>query len=403
MLNEFKHKKIRDWCFFDFGISSYPTLIITFIYGAFYAKQIALTPEIGTSNWGYAISIGSILSFIIFFLILFKGNKNSDLGIRFFNLSFYSLIISVSLLYFFSTESNEYLPLIFVGISLVAFEILNLFYNLSLHNVSENKKRGLISNLGWATGYLGGLLSLITVLIILNLTESNNYKIFGQSIFLLLGPFVGVWTFVFGLKHINNFKNKVFKIDKISEFFKNIKVNSINRFFVSYFFFNNAVVCIFAFASMIASFLFGFSEKEILKLGVFINLSGIIGCLSLGKIEDRIGSEKIVIACIFFLLLITLTLYFINDKKIFWVLSLMIGFFIGPIQAASRSVVAKKLKSKNQLSAFCVYSMFGNVCSILGPFLVSLVISIGSDIRQGLLVIPLFFVISLLPLIKTNA
>ena len=403
MLNEFKHKKIRDWCFFDFGISSYPTLIITFIYGAFYAKQIALTPEIGTSNWGYAISIGSILSFIIFFLILFKGNKNSDLGIRFFKFSFYSLIISVSLLYFFSTESNEYFPLIFVGISLVAFEILNLFYNLSLHNVSENKKRGLISNLGWATGYLGGLLSLITVLIILNLTESNNYKIFGQSIFLLLGPFVGVWTFVFGLKHINNFKNKVFKIDKISEFFKNIKVNSINRFFVSYFFFNNAVVCIFAFASMIASFLFGFSEKEILKLGVFINLSGIIGCLSLGKIEDRIGSEKIVIACIFFLLLITLTLYFINDKKIFWVLSLMIGFFIGPIQAASRSVVAKKLKSKNQLSAFCVYSMFGNVCSILGPFLVSLVISIGSDIRQGLLVIPLFFVISLLPLIKTNA
>ena len=119
---------------------------------------------------------------------------------------------------------------------MVAFEILNLFYNLSLHNVSENKKRGLISNLGWATGYLGGLLSLITVLIILNLTESNNYKIFGQSIFLLLGPFVGVWTFLFGLKHINNFKNKVFKIDKISEFFKNIKVKSINRFFVSYFF-----------------------------------------------------------------------------------------------------------------------------------------------------------------------
>ena len=46
--------------------------------------------------------------------------------------------------------------------------------------------------------------------------------------------------------------------------------------------------------------------------------------------------------------------------------------------------------------------MFGNICSILGPFLVSLVISISSDIRQGLLVIPLFFVISLLPFVKTN-
>ena len=403
MLNEFRHKKIRDWCFFDFGISSYPTLIITFIYGAFYAKEIAYTPEIGTSNWGYAISIGSILSFLIFLLVLFRGNKNNNLGVRFFKLSFYILILSVSLLYFFNQKSNEYFPLIFVGISLVAFEILNLFYNLSLHDVSENKKRGLISNLGWATGYLGGLLSLIAVLVILNLTESNDYKIFGQSIFLIVGPFVGLWTFIFGLNHITHYKNKVFKIDKFSSFFTNLQIKSINRFFISYFFFNNAVICIFAFASMIASFLFGFSEKEILKLGIFINLSGIIGCLSLGKIEDKLGSEKIVVTCIVFLLLITFTLYFIEDKKFFWVLSLMIGFFIGPIQAASRSVLAKKLKSENQLSAFCVYSMFGNVCSILGPFTVSLIISIGSDIRQGLLVIPLFFVISLIPLVKFNA
>ena len=97
---------------------------------------------------------------------------------------------------------------------------------------------------------------------------------------------------------------------------------------------------------MIASFLFGFSEKEILKLGIFINLFGIIGCLSLGKIEDRIGSQKIVLTCIVFLLLITFTLYFINDTKIFWLLSLMIGFFIGPIQAASRSVFRRNLNLK---------------------------------------------------------
>ena len=100
MFSEFKHKKIRDWCLFDFGISSYPTLVITFIYGAFYAKEIATTPEIGTSNWGYAISTGSILSFLIFLLVIFKGNKNKNLGIRFFKLSFYSLILSVYLFCF---------------------------------------------------------------------------------------------------------------------------------------------------------------------------------------------------------------------------------------------------------------------------------------------------------------
>ncbi len=403
MFEEFKNKKIRDWCLFDFGISSYPTLIITFIYGAFYAKQIALSPEIGASNWGFAISFGSVLSFFVFLSVLLKGNKNKNLGIKFFSSSFNLFVISVSALYLFDQSSNEYFPLIIVIISLVTFEILNLFYNLSLHDVAKKKKRGLISSLGWATGYLGGLLSLVLILTLLSITKENDFKILGQSIFLLLGPIVGIWTLFFGSKHIRHYKNKTFKIDKFVFFLKKIKFNKINKFLISYFFFNNSVICIFAFASIIASFLFGFSEEEILRLGIFINFAGIIGCLLLGKIEDNFGSENVVITCIIFLMLTTIMLYFTSNKSLFWILSLIIGFFIGPIQAASRSLISKKLESKSQLSAFCVYSMFGNICSILGPFLVGLVINFTSDIRQGLLVIPIFFLISLIPLYKFNA
>ena len=310
MLKVLKNKKIRNWCLFDFGISSYPTLIITFIYGAFYAKEIALTPEIGTSNWGYAISIGSVLSLLIFLIMLIRGKKNQSIGIKFFKLAFYALVFFVSSLYFFDQTSNEYFPLILVAFSLVSFEIMNLFYNFSLHNVAEKNRRGLISNIGWATGYLGGLISLIIILVLLHFTKSNDYKIFGQSIFLLLGPFVGIWTLVFGLRHLNNYRTKTFKINNLVTFFQNMKIKKINSFLVSYFFFNNSVICIFAFASMISSFLFGFTETEILKLGIFINLAGITGCLFLGKIEDDIGSQKIVIVFIIFLMLITSVLYF---------------------------------------------------------------------------------------------
>ena len=74
------------------------------------------------------------------------------------------------------------------------------------------------------------------MLILLNITKSYDYKLLDQSIFLLLGPFVGIWTLIFGLKHINNFQNIVFKIDNLVIFLKNIKTNNINRFLVSYFF-----------------------------------------------------------------------------------------------------------------------------------------------------------------------
>ncbi len=403
MIQELKEKKIRDWCLFDFGISSYPTLIITFIYGAFYAKEIAQTPEIGTSNWGFAISIGSALSFFLFLTIFFQGKvKNTKISMTFFRFFFYLLIISVSSLFFFDNQSNQYFPLIIISLSLISFEVINFFYNLSLHIVARKEKRGMISNLGWALGYLGGLISLVLVLLALNLSKDKNYEIFGNSIFLFVGPFVGLWTFIFSFKHIKRFGNKFLVIENFKNFFLTLKRTNTHIFFISYFFFNNSVICIFSFASMFASFLYGLEEEQILILGISINLAGIVGCVILGRIEDRLGSEKVIKICIVFLLLTTLGLYFTFENTVFWVLALLIGFFIGPIQAASRSLVSKRMESESQFSAFCAYSMFGNACSILGPFLVGIVIHLSSSIRTGLLVIPIFFLLSLFFLRRSN-
>ena len=79
---------------------------------------------------------------------------------------------------------------------------------------------------------------------------------------------------------------------------------------------------------MFASFLFGLKESEILFLGVFINLFGIIGCLILGRFEDRIGPEKNVIICIIGLLVSSTLIFFIesyiflgsslNDRFFYW-------------------------------------------------------------------------------------
>ena len=404
MIEQLKNKKIRGWCSFDFGISCYPTLILTFFYGAFYAKKIAVSPEIGTSNWGFSISIASILSFLFFSIILVQGKTFfGNLKTRFFGWFFLILILSTASLCFFDESSNEFYPLLVIIISLISFEMINLFYNLSLHKVAPKNKEGQISNLGWASGYFGGLCSLAIIFLLLELTKSQGYKLFDLSVFLLIGPFVALWTIIFGYSHIKNFIHEKFIIPNIVNFLKAVSESRITPFLVSYFFFNNAVISIFAFASMFASFLFGLTESQILFLGVFINLSGIIGCLILGRYEDKISSEKTVLICILSLFISTVFLYFIKGSEIFWILALVIGFFIGPIQAASRSVIVKKIKSSDQLSAFCSFAMFGNICAILGPFLVSLIIDYSGNIRYGLLVIPIFLLLSLVPFKKVSA
>lgn len=408
MLSLLKNKKIATWCFFDFAISAYPTLIITFFYGAFYAKRIAKDPVIGTSLWGYALSSASVLCFLFLGCFLICGRFFfKKISNRFFSFFFYILITFTFSLFVFDENSNQLLPLVFIIITYVSFEFVNLFYNVSLFKVRKKHSEGAISNLGWAFGYLGGLLSLFIVFIFLQKTENQGYELMGFPIFLYIGPFVAIWTLVFGFRHLENPIPMSFKVPNVVQLFDNIKASSLQGFLISYLFFNNAVVAIFAFASMFAAFLFNLSESQILLLGVFINLFGILGCVVLGNYEDKVGSMKIIYLCILSLLVISTTLFFIKSVALFWILALLIGFFVGPIQASSRSLLVKMIRSSNQLSIFTVYSMLGNLCSILGPFVVGLAIDLSGSIRIGLLTIPLFLMLSLLTILfsfrKVNA
>ena len=400
MFSLLNSKKIRSWCLFDFGISSYPTLILTFFYGAFYAKTISSDPNVGTSLWGFALSAASILCFLLLSFILISGrNFFRNIKIGFFKFFFYLMIFFTFGLFFFDKGSNQFLPLFFIVISFVSFEIVNLFYNLSLSKIRKKNTTGALSNLGWAFGYLGGLASLFLVFMLLKFSDES-FKIFNIKVFLLIGPFVAIWSALYGFSLFNVMKEVQFKSPNILELIKNVRSRGISNFLISYFFFNNAVVSIFAFASMIAAFIFGLSESEILFLGVSINFFGIIGCLVIGSVEDKMGSLNAVKICISGLLILTLILYFTESYYSFWVIALLVGFFIGPIQASSRSFLVQKINAQNQMAAFSLYSMFGNLCSILGPFLVGLTIQLTDSIRFGIIVIPIFLFLSLIPFLK---
>ena len=400
MFSLLNSKKIRSWCLFDFGISSYPTLILTFFYGAFYAKTISSDPNVGTSLWGFALSAASILCFLLLSFILISGkNFFRNIKIGFFKFFFYLMIFFTFGLFFFDKGSNQFLPLFFIVISFVSFEIVNLFYNLSLSKIRKKNTTGALSNLGWAFGYLGGLASLFLVFMLLKFSDES-FKIFNIKVFLLIGPFVAIWSALYGFSLFNVMKEVHFKSPNILELIKNVRSRGISNFLISYFFFNNAVVSIFAFASMIAAFIFGLSESEILFLGVSINFFGIIGCLVIGSVEDKMGSLNAVKICISGLLILTLILYFTESYYSFWVIALLVGFFIGPIQASSRSFLVQKINAQNQMAAFSLYSMFGNLCSILGPFLVGLTIQLTDSIRFGIIVIPIFLFLSLIPFLK---
>ena len=58
-------KKIFNFALYDFAISAFTTIIITFIFAAYFATQIAPNPILGQSYWGWTIGITGFLVAII--------------------------------------------------------------------------------------------------------------------------------------------------------------------------------------------------------------------------------------------------------------------------------------------------------------------------------------------------
>ena len=69
-------KKIFNFALYDFANSAFTTIIITFIFATYFAKQIAPDPVMGQSYWGWTIGITGFLVASITFI--FGMNEGSD-------------------------------------------------------------------------------------------------------------------------------------------------------------------------------------------------------------------------------------------------------------------------------------------------------------------------------------
>ena len=75
-------KKIFNFALYDFANSAFTTIIITFIFATYFAKQIAPNPVLGQSYWGWTIGVtGFLVAVIGPFVGSFADKNNKIVGI----------------------------------------------------------------------------------------------------------------------------------------------------------------------------------------------------------------------------------------------------------------------------------------------------------------------------------
>ena len=405
-------KKIFNFALYDFANSAFTTIVITFIFATYFAKQIAPNPILGQSYWGWAIGATGVLVAIIGPILgSFADKKNYT---EFFIKLFTIMCITLTALLWFSKPSEKYLlfTLIIVASANFFYELSLIFYNSILKRISNSNNLGKSSGFSFAFGYIGGILILIICIkmfidndaLPFGLSKENSENIRATSIV------VAIWYLIFSIPFLMSLKKKInHNIEVPSNNIKKIKdliwdkgLNNLGKFLIARMLYADGLNAIIVMGGIFAVGVFKLEIKDLLVLSILMNITAFIGAIIGGYANDRFTSKSVIIFSLLGLIFSSTIILFIKTQLLFLIFAAINGFFIGPIQSASRVFITKSIDQNNQASGFGLFALSGKLTSFIGPLLVSTITYISNSQRIGFSSAIILLLIGLFILLKVK-
>jgi len=410
----YSSRSIWAWALYDFANSPFTTLIVTFIYAAYFTQAIAPDEIRGTALWSRGVTITAI---VVALLSPIVGAVADRGGFRklFLLISTSVCVVATALLYPILPGQVMAALAMFV-VANVAFEMGMVFYNAFLPDIAPPERIGRISGYGWGLGYLGGLLALAGALIMFVQPEVPWFgfsKEAGEHI-RATNLLVAVWFAVFSLPIfllVKEDKSRVTKgggildasFRQLSGTFREIRrYRQIVRFLVARLIFNDGLITVFAFGGIYAAGTFDFELQEILVFGIVINLAAGTGAFIFGRLDDKLGGKRTLVVTVWGLMVAAILAAAAPNRAVFWLASILAGIFAGPNQSASRSLMGRFVPDEKENEFFGFFAFFGKATAFLGPFLYGIMTTAFNSQRAGIATVVLFFVVGLVLLARVD-
>lgn len=408
-------KAIWGWSIYDFANSSFTTIVVTFIYAAYFVQGIAPDETSGTGTWSIGVTITALviaLSSPFIGAVADRGGYRK----RFLFISTVATILG-SIVLFFPIEGQVTFAICAFVFANISFEMANVFYNAYLPDIAPQEKIGRISGYGWALGYIGGLICLVIALFALVQTENPvfGFSTEGGENIRATSLLVAAWFALFAIptflwvKETNDeFRESystLFKdaAGRIGQTFAEIKTyRQIFRLLVARLIYNDGLVTIFAFGGIYAATEFGFSFTEVIYFGIALNLSAGLGAFVFGFIDDRVGGKKTIMVSLIGLTIASLIAVFTTSKTMFWVAGILVGLLVGPNQSASRSLMGRFVPDDKETEFYGFFAFSGKATAFLGPFFLGRLTEWFDSQRAGVAIVVVFFVVGAFLLTRVN-
>lgn len=423
---------------FDWATQPLFTLITTFVFAPYFAARVAETPVSGQALWGYATAAAGIAIALLSPVLgaISDANGRRKPWIAAFSLL---LVVGSALLWFAAPGAEHAVAIALAGfaIATIGAEFATVFTNAMMPDLVEESRLGRLSGTGWAVGYVGGLVSLVVVLGFLVANPDGGRTLFGIAPILGLdpdsfggdratGPFSAVWYIIFvaplflfvpDTKHQRRFRDAVGEgLVALRTTLLSLKDHAnVGLFLLAHMIYADGLIALFAFGGIYAAGLFDWTTFELGLFGILLMITATIGAAVGGRLDDRLGPKPVIAGALVLLILASVGILSVDSTHVGFVISVeaakageglfastgerfylaigaIIGALAGPLQSASRSLMARIAPQGQVTEFFGLYAFSGKLTSFAGPLAVGLATTLSQSQRIGISMLVVFFV-----------
>ena len=439
-------KGVRGWMFFDWAAQPFFTVVTTFIFGPYFVARMTDDPISAQTAWSNAATISGV---IIALLAPILGSIADESGARKPWIAVFAVvkIICLALLWTAAPGSSVAFVMLLIILASVAAEFSIVFNDSMMPRLVSQQDVGRVSNIAWGLGYMGGMIVLIFVVLFLAGSPTTGKTLIGMDPLFgldpatgedarITGPISAVWYFLFILpmflftpdaKKGKSLGSAVHSgLREIRSTLRELRHRSnILRFLIARMIYQDGVNGLLVLGGVFAAAMFGWSTMEIGIYGIILNVVAIFGCLIAGRVDRAMGSKVVVLVALTLLIIATFGiistgvdftlfglvslpvvssegLFATPAEKAYILYGLLIGVSFGPVQASSRSYLARSVELHEAGRYFGIYSLSGRATSFLATLSFSAVTAWSGSARAGMATLLIFLVTGLVMLWRTN-
>ena len=415
------------WALWDWASQAFPTVVTSFIFGRYITSEFFAPAGYSIEEAGqytaFWLGISGVVAGVLIALIAPIVGRRADTSGRkkfWLMVNTYLFAGTIGLMFFVAPSSDFFVfGLVLLAAGGIFFEFATVNYNSMLNEVARPHERGKISQFGWGLGYIGGIILLVMALWIIQFGGAELLGIpdtdaLSVRVVMVLSMF---WVIIFSIplmlkvpeaKPIAGTENEgvLLAYKKLIRSLVIMRKENPNllKFLIASAVYRDGLNGVFAYGAVLGGIAFGLDLTEIILFGIAANIVAGIGAFVGSFFEDRVGSRKIIFVSLVGVIVGGFGVFVFESAGTiaFFSFGLFLCTFVGPAQAASRTMMSRLSADDKQGEAFGLYATTGRAVSFLAPAAWAIFVGLFSPI-YGILGLMLILVVGLLLLISVRA